>query len=42
MTDSSEAAVKVSSNTAAGEEIGTKKPEGYTLLQEMKEEGWQS
>lgn len=32
MTDSAEAAVKGSSNTPGGEEIGTKKPEGYTQL----------
>lgn len=34
VTDSAEAAVKGSSNTAAGEEIGAKKPEGCTLLEE--------
>lgn len=36
VTDSAEAAVKGSSNTAGGEEIGAKKPEGYTLLEERK------
>lgn len=36
VTDSAEAAVKGSSNTAGGEEIGVKKPEGYTLLEERK------
>lgn len=36
MTDSAEAAVKGSSNTAGGEEIGAKKPEGYTLLEERR------
>lgn len=42
VTDSAEAAVKGSSNTAGGEGIGAKKPEGYTLLEERvrgKEEG---
>lgn len=42
MTDSAEAAVKGSSNTAGGEKIGAKKPEGYTLLEERmrgREEG---
>lgn len=34
VTDLAEAAVKGSSNTAGGEEIGAKKPEGYTLLEE--------
>lgn len=38
VTDSAEAAVKGCSNTAAGEE----KPEGYTQLQEAKEEVWQA
>lgn len=42
MTDSAEAAVKGSSNTAGGEEIVAKKPEGYTLLEVMKGEKWQS
>lgn len=36
VTDSAEAAVKGSSNTAGGEEIGARKPEGYTLLEERK------
>lgn len=36
VTDSAEATVKGLSNTASGEEIGAKKPEGYTLLEERK------
>lgn len=42
MTDSAEAAAKGSSNTAGGEKIGAKQPEGYTLLEEReggREEG---
>lgn len=42
VTDSAEAAVKGSSNTAGGEEIAAKKPEGYTLLEVMKGGKWQS
>lgn len=42
MTDSAKAAVKGSSNTAGGEEIVAKKPEGYTLLEVMKGGKWQS
>lgn len=40
VTDSVVAAVKGSSNTAGGEKIGAKKPEGYTLLEERKS-GWE-
>lgn len=36
VTDLAQAALKGWSNTVAGEE----KPEGYTLLQEAKGEGW--
>lgn len=42
VTDSAEAAAKGSSNTAGGEKIGAKQPEGYTLLEEReggREEG---
>lgn len=41
MTDSAEAAVKCSSNTAGGEEIGQKKPEGYVALKK-REGGWEA
>lgn len=37
MTDLAKAAVKGSSNTAGGEEIGARKPEGYTLLEDRRE-----
>lgn len=40
VTDSAKAAVKGSPNTAGGEKIGAKKPEGYTLLEERKR-GWE-
>lgn len=36
VTDLAEAAVKGSSNTAGGEEIGAKKPEGYALIEERE------
>ena len=39
VTDSAETAVKGSSNTAGGEEIGAKKPEGCTQLEERKRGG---
>lgn len=36
VTDSAEAAVKGSSNTAGGEGMGAQEPEGYTLLEEWE------